>query len=243
MAGHSKFKNIMHRKGAQDAKRGKLFTRLTKEIFIAAKISPDRDSNPRLRSAIAAAKASNVPKDKIETAIAKASNPADNSNYEEIRYEGYASGGIAIIVEAMTDNKNRTVSGVRSAFTKYGGNLGESGSVSYMFDRLGTIIYKASSGSEEDFLEATIEAGGDDCTSDPEYHEIICSPANFHSVREALEIKFGTPESSEIMWRPKSPTSLNEEQATNILKLLDILEEHEDVQSVVGNFILSEANA
>jgi YebC/PmpR family DNA-binding regulatory protein len=241
MAGHSKFKNIMHRKGAQDKKRAKLFTKLVREIIVATKSGlPDPDSNSRLRAAIFAARVANMPKDKIESAINKASNPAEEDNYEEIRYEGYAPGGVAIIVEALTDNRNRTASEVRAAFTKFGGSLGETGSVSFMFQRLGQIVYPADKGSAEVFFEAALEFNADDCTSDDEEHTIICSPDHFHEVKEKLEHKFGAPISAEIIWQPNNLVAVNDEQAEKIIKMLDALEDCDDVQNITGNYEFSQ---
>lgn len=241
MAGHSKFKNIMHRKGAQDKKRAKMFTKLVKEIYVAAKSGlPDANSNPRLRAAINAARAANMPKDRIENAISKATNPGEADNFEEIRYEGYGPGGVAIIVEALTDNRNRTASDVRAAFTKHNGTLGETGSVSFMFSRVGIITYPANKGSAEVFLDAAIEFGANDSISDEETHEIICDPENFNDVRESFEQKFGAYLSAEITWKPNDTVMLNEENAEKIIKLVDVLEDNDDVQSVVGNFEFSE---
>jgi YebC/PmpR family DNA-binding regulatory protein len=237
MAGHSKFKNIMHRKGAQDRKRAKKFTQAAKEVYIAAKSGlPDPEMNPRLRTAIATARAINMPKDRIENAIKKASSAGEGENYEEIRYEGYASGGVAIIVEALTDNKNRTASDVRAAFNKYGGSLGETGSVSFMFEKVGLISYPADSGSADEFFEAVIEVGANDCQSDDMGHEILCDVESFSDVCEALENKFGQPESAEITWKPHNTVALDEEGAQKLIKLIDALEESDDVQKVVGNF-------
>ncbi len=241
MAGHSKFKNIMHRKGAQDKKRAKMFTKLVREIYISAKSGiPDPNSNPRLRAAITAARNANMPKDRIENAISKAANPADSDNFEEIRYEGYGPGGIALIVEALTDNRNRTASDVRSAFTKHGGTLGETGSVSFMFNRVGIITYPADKSSAEVFLDAAIEAGANDVISDGETHEIICEPEHFNEIRDKFEHKFGAYLSAEVTWKPINTIMLSEEDAEKVLKLVDALEDNDDVQSVVGNFELPE---
>ncbi|MDF3048029.1 MAG: hypothetical protein K0R73_1147 [Candidatus Midichloriaceae bacterium] len=238
MAGHSQFKNIMHRKGAQDAKRAKMFTKLLREVMVAAKLGPDPDSNSRLRTAIYAARAANVPKDRITAAVNKASNPAEGDNFEEIRYEGYGTGGVAIIVEALTDNRNRTASEVRSSFTKYGGNLGESGSVSFMFARVGAIAYPASAGSADAIFEAAIEAGADDCQSDEYQHQIYCEPDQLNNVREFLESKFGMPESANLTWKPNTLQMLSVEEGEKLLKMLDALEDCDDVQNVIGNFQL-----
>lgn len=240
MAGHSQFKNIMHRKNAQDAKRAKLFTKILREVTVAAKSNPDSEHNPRLRAAMIAARTANIPKDRIQTAVAKATNAADNANYEEIRYEGYGPGGIALIVEALTDNRNRTASEVRAAFTKFGGQLGETGSVSFMFKRVGAIIYPISTGSSDAFLEAAIEAGGNDCFSKEDYHEIICEPESLHEVREILEKKFGTPESAVMTWKPNTIQAVENEVGEKLLKLIDTLEDCDDVQNVVGNYELTQ---
>ncbi|MCE2991547.1 MAG: YebC/PmpR family DNA-binding transcriptional regulator [Candidatus Jidaibacter sp.] len=238
MAGHSQFKNIMHRKGAQDAKRAKMFTKLLREVMVAAKSGPDPDSNSRLRTAMYAARAANVPKDRITAAVNKASNPAEGDNFEEIRYEGYGTAGIAIIVEALTDNRNRTASEVRSSFTKYGGNLGESGSVSFMFTRVGSISYPASVGSADELFEAVIEAGAEDCESDEYQHQIYCEPDQLNNVREFLEGKFGMPESANLTWKPNTLQMLSVEEGEKLLKMLDALEDCDDVQNVIGNFQL-----
>lgn len=236
MAGHSKFKNIMHRKGAQDKKRGQQFAKLSREITVAAKMgAPDPDMNPRLRLAISAAKSQSMPKDNIERAINK-SQATDSENYEEMRYEGFGPGGIAIIVEALTDNKNRTASDVRSIFTKSGGNLGESGSVNYMFDRLGLIVYPADVADADTVFEAALEAGAEDVSSDDEVHEIYCEGGDLHEVAQALDSALGEPQSAKLMWKPKDPLDLDKDGAESILKLLDTLDENDDVQEVFGNF-------
>lgn len=237
MAGHSKFKNIMHRKGAQDAKRAKLFTKLIREIGVAAKLGGgEAENNPRLRSALIAAREANLPKDRIQNAIAKATSSQDTDNYEEMRYEGYAPGGTAIIVEALTDNRNRTASEVRAAFSKHGGNLGETGSVSFMFTRMGVISFPAERGDADTFFEATIEAGGDDCIADDDVYEILCAPESLHQVREVLEKKFDQPKSAEIAWRPNNTQMVSVEEGEKLLKLLDALDDCDDVQKVIGNF-------
>lgn len=240
MAGHSKFKNIMHRKGAQDKKRAKLYTKLLREVTVAAKISGDPESNPRLRTAMKAARDANVPKDRITAAISSGSDPKSGSNYEDIRYEGYAPGGIALIVEALTDNRNRTASEVRSSFTKFGGQLGESGSVSFMFRRVGSISYPLEAGSAESFFESALEAGADDCVSDEDSHEITCEPDSLAEVREVLEQKFGTPQSAVLTWRPNSYIRVEGDDAQKLIKLLDALEDCDDVQNIVGNFDIPE---
>jgi YebC/PmpR family DNA-binding regulatory protein len=241
MAGHSQFKNIMHRKGAQDKKRSKLFTKLIREITVAAKTGlPDPAANPRLRAAIQAARVENMPRDKIEGAIKKATGEAGGDNYDEIRYEGYGPGGVAIIVDALTDNRNRTASEVRAAFTKAGGNMGETGSVSFMFDRLGRIEYPASVANEEAMFEAVIEAGADNCESSSEAHVITCAMDALHEVSRALEAKFGEPKSAKLAWIPKTTAPVDEEQAKSLLKLIDLLEDNDDVQEVTSNFEVSE---
>ena len=240
MAGHSKFKNIMHRKGAQDKKRARQFAKLSREITVAAKMgTPDPDMNPRLRLAISAAKSQSMPKDNIERAISK-SQAVDGENYEEMRYEGFGPGGVAIIVEALTDNKNRSASDIRSIFTKSGGNLGESGSVNYMFDRLGLIVFAADVADADAVFEAALEAGAEDVSSDDEVHEIYCEGGDLHAVTQELEKILGEPQSAKLMWRSKEPLDLDSEGAEKILKLLDTLEDNDDVQEVFGNFNVSD---
>jgi len=235
MAGHSKFKNIMHRKGAQDAKRAKKFTRLIKELAVAGRSGIDPESNPRLRTALAACRVANMPKDNIERVLKKAAG-GDGDNYDEIRYEGYGPGGVALIVEALTDNRNRTASEVRATFSKYGGNLGETGSVSFMFDRVGQIIYPADVADAEAMFEAALEAGADNAESDENGHEILTATEEFNSVRESLEAQFGSPEEAGLSWKPQNTTPVGEDQAQTLLKLLDALDELDDVQSVASNF-------
>ena len=240
MAGHSKFKNIMHRKGAQDARRAKKFSRLTKELQVAVRGGTDPTSNPRLRSALLACRAVNMPKDNIERVIKKAES-GENINLEEIRYEGYAPGGIALIVDAVTDNRNRTASEVRSSFTKFGGNLGETGSVSFMFNNIGQIVYPKSIKSDEEIFEIAIEVGASDVSSDELNHEIITSINEFNNVREKLEELLGAPEQAELIWQPESYIEVNEaKRATSLLKLIDTLDNCDDVQSVHGNFDINE---
>lgn len=236
MAGHSKFKNIMHRKGAQDKKRAKIFAKLAREIVVAAKISPDPDMNPRLRAAIAAGKSQNMPNDNIQRAIDKATGAGDDANYEEIRYEGYGPGGVALIVETLTDNRNRTASEVRSAFAKHGGNLGETGSVGFMFERVGSIVLEASAGSADDIFEVALEAGASDVESGDESHDIVCDPDDFSSVRDAMEAKFGDLQSAGLEWKPQNTIAVEEQTAQTLLKLIDALEDNDDVQSVASNF-------
>jgi YebC/PmpR family DNA-binding regulatory protein len=240
MAGHSQFKNIMHRKGRQDAIRAKLFSKLGREITVAAKMGlPDPDMNPRLRAAIQAAKAESMPKDNIQRAITKASG-SDSENYDEIRYEGYAPGGVAIIVEAMTDNRNRTASDVRSYFTKHGGNLAETGSVSFMFDRLGLIEYNAKVASEDAMLEAAIEAGAEDVSSDEDGHAIYTTMEGLREVATALEAKFGEPRKAVLTWKPQNNVLVDDEAGEKLLKMIDLLDGHDDVQNVYGNFAFSD---
>ena len=236
MAGHSKFKNIMHRKGAPDLKRARVFSKLSREITVAAKLgAPDPEHNPRLRAAISAAKAAQMPRDNIERAIKKAQG-GDVENYEEIRYEGFGPGGTALIVEALTDNRNRTAGEVRSYFSKFGGNLGASGSVSHSFDRLGQVVYKAEAGSADAVFEAALEAGADDVVSDDETHEIYTSPDSLHEVARALEAKLGEADSAKLAWRPRDMVTVDEATATSLMKLIDALEDNDDVQMVYGNY-------
>jgi YebC/PmpR family DNA-binding regulatory protein len=236
MAGHSKFKNIMYRKSAQDQKRAKVFTKLIRELTVAAKQGGDPDSNPRLRAAVAAAKNANMAKDTLERAIARGTGDGEADNYEEIRYEGYGPNGVAIIVEALTDNRNRTASEVRSAFAKHGGNLGETGSVNFMFDRVGQITYPAGVASGDDMFEAALEARAQDVQSSEDGHEVTCDPNDFNDVRDGLEEKFGTAESAGLTWRPQNTVALDEDGASTMLKLIDALEDSDDVQSVSSNF-------
>lgn len=240
MAGHSKFKNIMHRKGKRDAQRAKAFTKFAREITVAAKTGlPDPEMNPRLRLAIQAARAENMPKDNIERAIKKATE-ADSENFEPIRYEGYGPGGVAVIVEALTDNRNRTGPAVRAAFTKHGGNLGATGAVAHMFDRVGEIVYPASAGSSDEILEAAIEAGAEDTVSDGEEHLISCTFEDLGPVSSALEEKLGEAQSVKAVWRPTLTTEVSEDHAETMLKLISVLEDDDDVQSVYSNFEVSE---
>jgi len=241
MAGHSQFKNIMHKKGKQDAIRSKLFSKLAREITVAAKMGlPDISMNARLRAAVLAARAENMPKDNIERAIKKASS-ADMENYDEVRYEGYAPGGVAVIVEALTDNRNRTAGEVRSYFTKAGGALAESGAVSFMFDRVGVIVYDRKVASDDAMLEAAIEAGADDVVSGPEEHEVITALEALRDAQKALEAKFGEPKKASLVWRPQNTIAVDDEAGEKILKLIGNLEDNDDVQNVVANFEISEA--
>ncbi|HEY0833198.1 MAG TPA: YebC/PmpR family DNA-binding transcriptional regulator [Azospirillum sp.] len=241
MAGHSQFKNIMHRKGAQDAKRSKIFNKLAREITVAAKSGlPDPAANPRLRAAILAARTQNMPRDRIDRAI-KQGTPGggDDTNYEEVRYEGYGPGGVALIVEALTDNRNRTAAEVRSAFTKYGGSLGETNSVSFMFNRVGALYYPASAADADTMFEAALEAGADNVESDENGHEITSTVESFAVVRDALEARFGAPESGRLAWKPLNTVAPPEESAATLIKLLEVLEDNDDVQNVEGNYDIS----
>ena len=241
MAGHSQFKNIMHKKGKQDAIRSKLFSKLAREITVAAKMGlPDPAMNARLRSAIIAARAENMPKDNIERAIKKASG-ADGENYDEVRYEGYAPGGVAVIVEALTDNRNRTAGEVRSYFTKAGGEMTATGAVSFMFDRVGSIEYDGKAASEDAMMEAAIEAGADDVISNEDGHEVITSMEGFVEVSRALETKFGEPRKAKLIWKPQTAVSVDDEAGEKILKLIGNLEDNDDVQNVYANFEISDA--
>ncbi|ORE90247.1 YebC/PmpR family DNA-binding transcriptional regulator [Aurantimonas sp. 22II-16-19i] len=241
MAGHSQFKNIMHRKGRQDAVRSKLFSKLAREITVAAKAGlPDPDMNPRLRLAINNAKAQSMPKDNIDRAIKKASG-GEGDNYDEVRYEGYGPGGVAVIVEALTDNRNRTASNVRSYFTKSGGALGETGSVAFMFDRVGEIVYPAKVGDADKVMEAAIEAGADDVVSDDNGHTIITAFEDLSEVSTALEAALGEAESVRAIWRPQTGTPVDEEKAQSVLRLIGNLDDDDDVQNVYANFEVDDA--
>jgi YebC/PmpR family DNA-binding regulatory protein len=240
MAGHSKFKNIMYRKGAQDKKRSAMFSKLSREITVAAKMgAADPDMNPRLRAAVLAAKAQSMPKDNIQRAINKASG-GDAETYEELRYEGFGPGGVSLIVEALTDNRNRTATNVRTIFSRNGGNLGASGSVSHGFDRLGLIEYPASAGSADRLFEAAIEAGAEDVESDEDGHEIWTTQEDLHGVARALEASLGEPETVKLAWRPQTPVDVGEDEAGSLLRLIDALEEDDDVQTVWGNYEVSD---
>ena len=235
MAGHSKFKNIMHRKGRQDAKRAKVFAKLGKELSVAARSGTDPEFNPRLRLAIVAARAQNMPNENIQRAIKRA-EASDGIAYEEVRYEGYGPGGVAIIVESLTENRNRTASEVRAAFSKHGGSLGESGSVSFMFGRVGLITYRANVANAEAMFEAALETGAEDVISDSDGHEVSCEPDDFSAVRDALEGLFGVAEDAHLDWKPQNTVGVDEETAKTLLKLLDALEDNDDVQRVAANF-------
>lgn len=242
MAGHSQFKNIMHRKGAQDAKRAKVFTKLIRELTVAARSGlPDPESNPRLRSAIIAARTANMPKDTMERAIKRGAGGDDGTVYEEIRYEGYGPGGVALIVEALTDNRNRTAAEIRAAFSKHGGNLGETGSVSFMFERVGSIEFKAEAADAEQMFEAALEAGATDVESGEETHQVTCGPDDLSAVRDALEGKFGAPESARLEWRPLNTVPVDEQAASTLFKLMDVLDDNDDVQRVAANFEVDDA--
>jgi YebC/PmpR family DNA-binding regulatory protein len=241
MAGHSKYKNIMYRKGAQDKKRSNLFSKLSREITVAAKMGvPDPDMNARLRAAVNAAKAQSMPKDNIQRSIDKAS-ASDAENYEEIRYEGFGPGGVSLVVEALTDNRNRTATNVRTAFSKNGGNLGASGAVTHGFDRLGLIEYPASAGDSDQVFEAAIEAGAEDVESDEDGHQIWTTVDDLHGVARALEGALGEAESVKLAWRPQTSIEVGEGEAEQLLKLVDALEEDDDVQTVWGNYEMSDA--
>ncbi|MFL4974959.1 MAG: YebC/PmpR family DNA-binding transcriptional regulator [Microvirga sp.] len=241
MAGHSQFKNIMHRKGKVDAVRSKVFSKLAREITVAAKMGlPDPNMNPRLRAAILAARAENMPKDNIQRAINKASG-GDAENYDEIRYEGYGPGGAAIIVEAMTDNRNRTASDIRSVFTKSGGNLAETGAVAFMFDRVGVVAFDAKAADADTMLEAAIEAGANDVISSPDGHEVYCDQGALGEVTKALEARFGERRKSALVWRAQNTIDVDDEAAEKLIRLVESLEDHDDVQNVFVNFEVSEA--
>ncbi|MDG1530848.1 MAG: YebC/PmpR family DNA-binding transcriptional regulator [Paracoccaceae bacterium] len=240
MAGHSKWANIQHRKGRQDKLRSKLFSKLAKEITVAAKMGdPDPDKNPRLRLAVKEAKSNSVPKDVIDRAIKK-SVGGDAETYDEIRYEGYGPGGVAVIVEAMTDNRNRTASTVRSTFTKNGGNLGETGSVGFMFDRIGQVIYPAAVGDDDTVMMAAIEAGANDCESSEEGHIITCADTDLNEVSTALEAELGESDSTKLIWQPNISTELDLEGMEKLMKLIDALEDDDDIQRITANFEVSD---
>ncbi len=244
MAGHSQFKNIMHRKGRQDAAKAKIFTKIIREITTAARLgSPDPASNPRLRAATIAAREANMTRDTIDRAIKRGTGNEADANYDEVRYEGYGPGGVAVIVEALTNNRNRTAGEVRSIFSKHGGNLGETNSVSFMFDRMGEFRYPLKAGSADDVMEKAIEAGADDVVSgegEGAAHEIYSSQDSFSAVREALEKSLGAPVSAKLMWRPKTTTPVEGEAAQNLMDLISALDDNDDVQNVYANFELSD---
>jgi len=245
MAGHSQFKNIMYRKGAQDAKRAKVFTKIIRELTVAAKAGQaDPDANPRLRAAIIAARQANMPRDTMDRAIKRGAGGEDLTAYDEVRYEGYGPGGIAIIIEALTDNRNRTASEVRSLFSKAGGNLGETNSVSFMFERKGVIVYPAKAPGKtigaDAMFEAALDAGADNVESDATVHEITCATDDFSAVRDALEKKFGEASEAKLQWRPVNTTMVEGDTAETLLKLIDALEDNDDVQNVYANFEVSD---
>jgi len=241
MAGHSQFKNIMHKKGRADKARSKLFSKLAREITVSAKLGmPDPAFNPRLRAAIIAARAENMPKDNIERAIKK-SQGGDSESYDEIRYEGYAPGGVAVIVEALTDNRNRTAGEVRAIFTKNGGNLAETGAVSFMFAHVGVVEYDAGVASADAMLEAAIEAGAEDVVSDENGHQVFTTPESLNEVAKALEAKFGEPRKAALTWKPQNTVPLDDEAGEKVLKLIEALDDSDDVQNVYANFEVSDA--
>jgi YebC/PmpR family DNA-binding regulatory protein len=243
MAGHSQFKNIMHRKGAQDKKRGKVFTKIIRELTVAARSGlPDPAANPRLRAAVVAARIANMPKDTIDRAIKRGAGGEDGENYDEVRYEGYGPGGVAVIVEALTDNRNRTASEVRTAFTKSGGSLGETNSVSFMFSRLGQVTYPLATGDADTMLEAAIEAGAEDVETGEEEHAVTCPPDDLSTVRDALEARFGASSGAKLVWKPLNLVPVAEEDvAQSLFKLVEALEDSDDVQTVYANFDIPEA--
>jgi len=241
MAGHSKFKNIMHRKGAQDKKRAKVFTKLIRDLQSATRSGlPDPEMNPTLKAAVLAANAANMPKDTIERAIRRASGEGEGDAFEEVRYEGYGPGGVAIIVEALTDNRNRTASEVRAAFTKNGGSLGETNSVSFQFRRVGMVTYAADAGDADAMFEAALDAGASDVESGETGHEIVCALEELHAVRAALEAKFGPPEEAALAWKPQSTVPVGEDHVATLFKLLEALEDSDDVQTVAANYDVDE---
>jgi YebC/PmpR family DNA-binding regulatory protein len=241
MAGHSQFKNIMHKKGRADKARSKLFGKLAREITVAAKLGmPDPAFNPRLRAAIIAARAENMPKDNIERAIKK-SQGSESESYDEIRYEGYGPGGVAVIIEALTDNRNRTAGEVRAILTKNGGNLAETGAVSFMFDHVGVVEYDAKAGTADQMLEAAIEAGAEDVASNDDGHQIFTKPETLNDVAKALEAKFGEPRKAALLWKPQNTVALDDEKGEKLLKLIESLDESDDVQNVYANFEVSDA--
>jgi YebC/PmpR family DNA-binding regulatory protein len=241
MAGHSQFKNIMHRKGRQDAAKSRMFGKLAREITVSARLGlPDPAANPRLRAAVLAARAENMPKDNIERAIKKAAG-GEADSYAEIRYEGYGPGGVAVIVEALTDNRNRTAGEIRATFTKAGGHLAETGAVSFMFDRVGVVEYDAKVASTDAMLEAAIDAGAEDVVSNETGHEVYTTPEALREVAKALEAKFGEPRKAALVWKPQNTISVNDDQGERLIRLLEALTEHDDVQNVFANFEISDA--
>jgi YebC/PmpR family DNA-binding regulatory protein len=241
MAGHSQFKNIMYRKGAQDAKRAKVFTKIIRELTVAARTGlADPNANPRLRAAMIAARDANMPKDTMERAIKRGAGGGDDTAYAEVRYEGYGPAGVALIIEALTDNRNRTAGEIRTALTKAGGNLGETNSVSFMFERKGVVIYPAKAGSADAIFEAALEAGADNVESGAEAHEITSAPEGFAGVRDALEAKFGPAREAKLQWRPLNTVPVEGDAADSLLRLIDVLEDNDDVQIVSANFEISD---
>jgi YebC/PmpR family DNA-binding regulatory protein len=242
MAGHSHSANIAHRKGAQDAKRAKQFTKLIRELTVAAKTGlPDPAANPRLRAALIAARGANMPKDTIDRAIKRGSDPGEGQNYEEVRYEGYGPGGVAIIVEALTDNRNRTAGEIRTAFDKHGGTLGATNSVAFQFQRAGSVFFPAKVAGAEAMFEAALEAGASDVVSDKQGHEVLCAPDDFNEVRDALEKKFGAPERAALIWRPQVTVPVGADHAETLFKLFEALDDNDDVQSVSANYEIDDA--
>jgi len=241
MAGHSQFKNIMYRKGAQDAKRAKVFTKIIRELTVAAKTGlPDPNANPRLRAAMIAARDNNMPKDTMERAIKRGAGGDDGTAYEEVRYEGYGPGGVALIIEALTDNRNRTAGEIRTALTKDGGNLGETNSVSFMFERKGVVVYPAKAAGADAIFEVALEAGADNVDSNSEAHEVTCAPEDFSALRDGLERKFGAAREAKLQWRPLNTVPVEGDAADSLLKLIDVLEDNDDVQIVSANFEMSD---
>jgi YebC/PmpR family DNA-binding regulatory protein len=241
MAGHSQFKNIMYRKGAQDAKRAKLFTKLIRELTVAARSGlPDPAMNPRLRTALQAAKSANMPKDTVERAIKRGGGADDGVQFDEVRYEGFAPGGVAVIVEALSDNRNRTAAEMRTAFNKNGGTMGATGSVTFMFDHVGAVGYPADATSADDMFEAALDAGADDCESGEAGHEVICAADQLSEVRDALEARFGPPASAKLVWRPQNLVPVDEDAADGLFRLLEALEDSDDVQTVSANYDVPE---
>jgi YebC/PmpR family DNA-binding regulatory protein len=241
MAGHSQFKNIMHRKGRQDAVKSRMFGKLAREITVSARLGlPDPAMNPRLRAAVLAARAENMPKDNIERAIKKATG-GEGDNYDEIRYEGYGPGGVAVIVEALTDNRNRTAGEIRATFTKSGGHLAETGAVSFMFDRVGLVEYDGKAASADAMLEAAIDAGAEDVIFNEAGHEVYTTPEALRDVAKALEAKFGEPRKAALVWKPQNTVSVSDEHGEKLLRLLESLTDHDDVQNIFANFEMSDA--
>ena len=241
MAGHSQFKNIMHRKGRQDKVKSRLFGKLAREITVAAKLGlPDPAFNPRLRAAVMAARQENMPRDNIERAIKKASGN-DAESYDEIRYEGYGPGGVAVIVEVLTDNRNRTAGEVRATFTKSGGNLAETGAVSFMFNHVGAVEFDAKAGSADAMLEAAIEAGAEDVVSSESGHEVYTAVDSLRDVAKALEAKFGEPRKAALVWKPQNTVAVDDVAGEKLLKLIEALNDQDDVQNVYANFEVSDA--